>query len=80
MRVSKEQLNEYINLYLNDVEDYGDNDDHYILAESVLNNLKQSLLTENIFDIKQIINESLGNESQQNYKVLDDFLVYIENI
>ena len=80
MKTSKEQLNNLVKLYLNDIEDYGDDDNQYILAESVLNNLKKSLLTENINDIRQIIKENINNESKQNGEVLKDFLLYVENI
>lgn len=80
MKTSKEQLNNLIKLYLNDIEDYGCSDNYQTLAESVLNNLKKSLLTENISDIKRNINEIISNESKQNGEILNDFLLYVENI
>ena len=33
MKLSKPQLNEYIELYLNDLNDYGCDQDNYLLAE-----------------------------------------------
>ena len=80
MEVSKDKLNEYINLYLNDVEDYGDNRDYYLLSETVLNNLKKPLITENKINIKQLILENHNKNSIKQNDVLDDFLQYIENI
>jgi hypothetical protein len=43
MSVSQNKLNEYITLYLNDVEDYyGERD--LVLTESTLNSLKQLIV------------------------------------
>ena len=39
MNVSQDKLNEYISLYLNDLADYGDEDQNYTLTESVLGSL-----------------------------------------
>ena len=45
MKYSKNKLNEYIQLYLNDLEDYGDEGDNVLIAEVALSEFK-SLLEE----------------------------------
>jgi hypothetical protein len=79
MKISKEQLNEYIKLYLNDVEDYGDNNE-LIIAETTLSKLKNNLITESKFDLQQVITEAINKSQQKSKAVLTDFLIYIENI
>jgi hypothetical protein len=79
MKISKEQLNEYIKLYLNDVEDYGDNSE-LIIAETTLSKLKNNLITESKFDLQQVITEAINKSQQKSKAVLTDFLIYIENI
>ena len=79
MRISKEQLNEYIKLYLNDVEDYGE-DNELIIAETTLSKLQNNLITESEFDLQQVMTEAI-NKSQTNSKIiLNDFLTYVENM
>lgn len=79
MKISKEQLNEYIKLYLNDVEDYGD-DNELIIAETTLSKLQNNLITESEFDLQQVITEAINKSQQKSKTVLTDFLIYIENI
>ena len=45
MKPSKSKLNEYIQLYLNDLEDYGDSQADLLIAESTLNTFKLLLVT-----------------------------------
>jgi len=74
MNISRDKLNEYITLYLNDMEDYGDDPEFGILAESTLTPLK-NLITEtkisqvNIHEISSII---------KNKEVSQDFVSYIQ--
>jgi len=74
MNISRDKLNEYITLYLNDMEDYGDDPEFGILAESMLTPLK-NLITEtkisqvNIHEISSII---------KNKEVSQDFVSYIQ--
>jgi hypothetical protein len=58
MNTSQNKLQEYITLYLNDLEDYGESAD-CLLAESALNPLKK-LIVESLdtIDINIILNES----------------------
>ena len=79
MKISKEQLNEYIKLYLNDVEDYGD-DNELIIAETTLSKLQNNLIIESEFDLQQVITEAINKSQQKSKTVLTDFLIYIENI
>ena len=76
MNVSQDKLNEYINLYLNDLADYGE-EQSCILAESVLGSLKQ-LIVESKKDISVILNESLINATPEKKEVLEDFMLYIQ--
>lgn len=79
MRISKEQLNEYIKLYLNDVEDYGE-DDELIIAETTLTKLKNNLITESEFDLQQVITEAINKSQTKSKIILNDFLTYMENM
>lgn len=80
MKNTKEQLKEYIKLYLNDVSDYSDNDEQFIIAEETLNSLNKNLITESITDINLFLIESINNANIKNREVLMDFKLYIENI
>ena len=44
MNVSQNKLNNLITLYLNDLADYGDSNQSYMLAESTLNSIKQLII------------------------------------
>jgi len=77
MNVSQNKLNEYITLYLNDVEDYYGED--LILAESTLNSLKQ-LIVESKKDMSIILKEALINSPPERKKVIEDFMLYIQEV
>jgi hypothetical protein len=79
MKISKEQLNEYIKLYLNDVEDYGE-DNELIIAETTLTKLKNNLITESEFDLQQVITEAINKSQTKSKIILNDFLTYMENM
>jgi hypothetical protein len=72
-------INEYITLYLNDLEDYGDNNDNILLAESVLNGFK-SLITESKGDVLTLLNETISKAPKSHKQVYQDFMEYLENI
>jgi uncharacterized protein YsxB (DUF464 family) len=76
MNVSQDKLNEYITLYLNDLDDYNE-DQNYILAESVLGSLKQ-LIVESKKDISVVLTEALINATPEKKEVLEDFMLYIQ--
>lgn len=77
MDVSQDKLNEYITLYLNDLADYGDEEQSYILTESVLNSLKQ-LIVESKQDTAVILKEALVKATPENRSILEDFMLYIQ--
>jgi hypothetical protein len=79
MKISKEQLNEYVKLYLNDVEDYGE-DDELIIAETTLSKLQNNLITESEFDFQQVLIEAINKSQTKSKIILNDFLLYVENI
>lgn len=70
-------LNEYITLYLNDMEDYDDNEKAFIIAESTLTGFKK-LLTESKKDGYQLLNEQ-AMKSEQKW-VYQDLIKYIDNM
>jgi len=76
MSVSQNKLNEYITLYLNDVEDYyGEKD--LVLTESTLNSLKQ-LIVESKKDMSIILKEALINSTPERKVIIEDFMLYIQ--
>lgn len=79
MKLSKQQLNEYIKLYLNDLEDYGGDQDNYILTEQTLSKLS-NLLTESKQDVKYMLNEVISKANKNTAEVYEDFLTYIQEI
>jgi hypothetical protein len=79
MKYSKNKLNEYIELYLNDLEDYGSDEDNIVLAEIALKEFKV-LLTESEQDIVLLLKEA-KKDSRPAYRIVyKDFLKYLENI
>jgi hypothetical protein len=80
MKISKDKLNEYIKLYLNDADDYG-NGKESIIAEEVLKLLNNNILTEDEFDLMETISELSKKPGSKYHKiVLEDFAMYVENI
>lgn len=79
MKHSKDNINEYITLYLNDLEDYGDDNDNILLAESVLNGFK-ALITESKGDVLTILNETIQKSPKSHQQVYREFMEYLENI
>lgn len=76
MNVSQNKLNEYITLYLNDVEDYyGERD--LVLTESTLNSLKQ-LIVESKKDMSIVLKEALVNSTLERKVIIEDFMLYIQ--
>jgi len=80
MNTSQNKLHEYITLYLNDLEDYGEPAD-CLLAESALSPLKK-LLVESLdttnFNI--ILREAYQKSSPVKQHIIKDFISYIEQI
>lgn len=78
MNTSQNKLQEYIELYLNDLEDYGE-DAEYILAESALTPLKQ-LLVESLdnVNINIILSEAYKKSTPIKQEIIKDFIYFIE--
>lgn len=79
MKLSKQQLNEYIKLYLNDLDDYGGDQDNYLLAEQTLSKFG-NLLTESKRDISSMLNEAMVNSNKNVREVYEDFLMYVQEL
>ena len=79
MKPSKSKLNEYIQLYLNDLEDYGDSQADLLIAESTLSTFKL-LLVESNQDVPTLLREAITNSEHEQREVFEDFLDYLENI
>ena len=74
MKLSKNNLSEIIQLYLNDIEDYGNTSD-LVLAESVLNPLK-SLILESKTTVKDLLLETYNKGNSKQQSVISDFTLY----
>lgn len=68
-------LNELIELYLNDVEDY-DGENHE-LSESILRAITQRL-DENGSNHANVLKEAYDNASPEHKPILKDFLLYVK--
>jgi len=78
MKLSKNNLQEYIQLYLNDIEDY-DSSEQYMLAENVLKPVK-SLILESKMDSMTILLEMRNVANNADKAVIDDFILYLCNV
>jgi len=78
MKLTNENLNKYINLYLNDVDDYGE-ETEFLLAESVLSPIK-GLLVEAKSDGNLILESQLKKSSTYEKEIIEDFMLYVENV
>jgi len=79
MKYSRSKLNEHIKLYLNDLEDYGDNHYDLVLAESTLHSFKR-LLVESHTDVPALLREAISTSKPEQREVFKDFLEYLENL
>ena len=76
MNASQDKLNEYIDLYLNNIEDYC-SDEIYIISESTLLSLKK-LIVESKMDMSSMLKEALINTTPEKKTVIEDFMLYIK--
>lgn len=76
MNLSKDKINEYIELYLNDLSDYGDDDEHG-LAESILNPFKTTL-DESEGNTYDILKEA-SKQSPEHKQIVVEFLEYLQH-
>jgi hypothetical protein len=78
MKLSESNLHEYIQLYLNDIEDY-DSSEQHMLAESVLKPVK-NLIMESKVDPMTMLLEMRNVANNTDKAVIDDFILYLGNI
>ena len=78
MKLSANNLHEYIQLYLNDIEDY-DTTEQHILAESILNPVK-NLILESKADPMTMLLEMRNVANNADKAVIEDFILYLGNV
>ena len=78
MKLSANNLHEYIQLYLNDIEDY-DTTEQHILAESILNPVK-NLILESKVDPMMMLLEMRNVANNADKAVIEDFILYLGNV
>ena len=78
MKLSQNNLHEYIQLYLNDVEDY-DSSEQHMLAENVLKPVK-NLILESKVDPMTMLMEMRNVANNADKVVIEDFILYLGNI
>jgi hypothetical protein len=79
MKYSKDKLNESIKLYLNDLDDYGDETDDTLLAESILTEF-QKLTVESEKDTFEVLKETILSSPDEHKVVYKEFLEYLKEI
>tara|TARA_R110000868_G_scaffold78231_2_gene223390 strand:- start:2242 stop:2478 length:237 start_codon:yes stop_codon:yes gene_type:complete len=78
MKLSPNNLSEYIQLYLNDVEDY-DSTEQHMLAENILNPVKNLILESNTDSMTMLLEmRNVANNADK--AVIDDFILYLGNV
>jgi len=78
MKLSESNLHEYIQLYLNDVEDY-DSPEQHMLAEGVLKPVK-NLILESKVDPMTMLMEMRNVANNTDKAVIEDFILYLGNV
>jgi len=78
MKLSANNLHEYIQLYLNDIEDY-DTTEQHMLAESILNPVK-NLILESKTDPMTMLLEMRNVANNADKAVIEDFILYLGNV
>lgn len=79
MKLLKNNLNEWIQLYLNDLEDYGDNNADLLIAEHTLHTFSK-LLVESNQDVPTLLREAITKSEPEQREVYENFLEYLENV
>lgn len=78
MKLSESNLHEYIQLYLNDIEDY-DSQEQHMLAENVLKPVK-NLILESKVDPMMMLMEMRNVANNADKAIIEDFILYLGNI
>jgi hypothetical protein len=79
MKLLKNNLNEWIQLYLNDLDDYGDSRAESLIAEQTLHSFSKLLLESNQ-DIPTLLRETIAKAEPEQREVYENFLEYLENV
>jgi len=80
MKLTTENLNKLVELYLNDIEDYGAEDEK-ILAESILKPISTLLKENHNNELIPYLNEALNLTSNDiDKEIIKEFIEYIETI
>lgn len=78
MELSANNLHEYIQLYLNDIEDY-DSSEQHMLAENVLSPIKNLILESNTDPMTMLLEmRNVANNTDK--AVIEDFILYLGNV
>lgn len=77
MKPLKDNINEWIKLYLNDLEDYGESNE-FLLAEQTLRGFSK-LLVESNQDASLLLHETIAKSDEKQRKIYEEFLEYLEN-
>jgi hypothetical protein len=75
---ASQKLNKLIELYLNDINDYHDDND-IVLAEDTLSPIVK-LMQESDKSPEEILKETISNSSPKQKEIIKDFIVYTKNI
>jgi translation initiation factor 2B subunit (eIF-2B alpha/beta/delta family) len=76
MKLLKDKINKYIDLYLNDLSDYGD-DGEYEIAETILNPFKTTI-DESEGDTYNLLKEA-SKQSLEHKQTIVEFLEYLKH-
>lgn len=80
MKLTTENLNKLVELYLNDVEDYG-NEGEKVIAESILKPISTLLKENHNNELIPYLNEALNLTSNDiDKEIIKEFIEYIETI
>ena len=82
MKLSKENLPDLIEFYLQDIEDFGDEivytPEYTIVCESILKNTKKLILESKNFSLS-LLRESVKDGTSLQKEVMEDFILYIKS-
>jgi hypothetical protein len=78
MKLSQSKINEYIDLYLSDMQDYDDDFQNYKIAEGALNSFKSiQLENDNEDAINSLIEATNNSEHKDIFKDLYEYITAI---
>ena len=82
MKLSKENLPDLIEFYVQDIEDFGDEivytPEYTLVCESILKNTKKLILESKNFSLS-LLRESVKDGTTPQKEVMEDFILYIKS-